>query len=61
MMPVRTGITNGQVTQVSGPRLKEGMQVIAGVSAAGSAAGAAASPFGGGQQSRGGRPRPGGF
>lgn len=31
VMPVRTGITDGQRTEVSGPNLKEGMQVIIGV------------------------------
>jgi multidrug efflux pump subunit AcrA (membrane-fusion protein) len=30
--PVRTGITDGQYTQVTGPKLEAGMQVIAGIS-----------------------------
>jgi HlyD family secretion protein len=58
-MRVRTGLTDGQNTQVIGPDLKEGMQVIVGTNAATTATAtpAAASPF---QQQRRG-PGPGGF
>lgn len=43
MMPVRPGITDGQFTEVRGPFLEEGMQVIAGMSRA--AKPASSSPF----------------
>lgn len=58
----RTGITDGQRTEVSGDGIAEGMQVIVGATQGGSAAttGAAASPF---QPAtpQGGPRRPGGF
>jgi HlyD family secretion protein len=59
VMRVRTGLSDGQNTQVIGPDLKEGMQVIVGTNAATTATAtpAAASPF---QQQRRG-PGPGGF
>ncbi|HYC62064.1 MAG TPA: efflux RND transporter periplasmic adaptor subunit [Thermoanaerobaculia bacterium] len=59
---VRTGLTDGTMTEVRGPELKEGMRVIAGIAQPQSAnKDAAASPFqqNGNQQQRG--PRPGGF
>jgi HlyD family secretion protein len=59
VMRVRTGLTDGQNTQVIGPDVKEGMQVIIGTNASTTAAAPAAaanSPF---QQQR--RPGPGGF
>ena len=34
MMPVRPGITDGQFTEVRGPFIEEGMQVIAGMTQA---------------------------
>ncbi|HEX2205804.1 MAG TPA: efflux RND transporter periplasmic adaptor subunit [Longimicrobium sp.] len=61
---VRTGLTDGQSTEVRGAALKEGMQVIVGVSTGGESASAASgSPFGGGQTQRTGGPPgpPGGF
>lgn len=61
---VRTGLTDGQRTEVSGEGLKDGMQVIVGVSTGGESASAASgSPFGGGQTQRQGGPPgpPGGF
>jgi HlyD family secretion protein len=56
-LPVRTGISDGQVTEVSGPGLEEGMQIIAGITA--TAGGGSANPFApaGGER----RWRPGGF
>lgn len=58
---VRTGITDGQKTEVSGEGLADGTQVIIGTAqAAGGATAASSSPFGG-AQSQGGPPRPGGF
>jgi HlyD family secretion protein len=57
---VRTGMTDGQKTEIQGRDLAEGMRVIIGVSAeSGAAASSAASPFQTQQQS--GPPRPGGF
>jgi len=59
MMRVRTGLSDGQNTQVIGPDVKEGMQVIIGTSGSTTTAAAASptnSPF---QQQR--RPGPGGF
>jgi len=59
MMRVRTGLSDGQNTQVIGPDVKEGMQVIIGTNASTTAAAspsATTSPF---QQQR--RPGPGGF
>jgi HlyD family secretion protein len=56
-LPVRTGISDGQVTEVSGPGLEEGMPIIAGITA--TAGGGSANPFApaGGER----RWRPGGF
>jgi HlyD family secretion protein len=48
-----TGLTDGQVTEVSGPGLEEGMQLVASVATGGG--GAASNPF----QSSGGSPRRG--
>jgi HlyD family secretion protein len=59
VMPVRTGISDGTTTQIQGPDVKEGMQVIAGLTQTDDAAGAV-NPFQGGGQNRGGF-RPGGF
>jgi len=59
---VHTGLTDDQSTEVSGAAVRLGMRVIAGVSANGTAATGAASPF---QSTRtrggGGPPPPGGF
>jgi len=57
MMPVRPGITDGQYTEVRGPFLEEGLQVIAGMSQA--TATPSTNPFQGSQQS--GPPRPPGI
>ncbi len=56
-LQVRTGLTDGQRTQVMGPDLQAGMQIVIGTSI-GTAAGAAANPFQ--QQPQQGR-RGGGF
>jgi hypothetical protein len=57
----RTGLTDGQFTEVTGPALREGMQVIAGLNSGATAAApaAAVNPFQG-QQGQGQR-RPGGM
>jgi hypothetical protein len=60
---VRTGLTDGSVTEIRGRDVKEGMKVVAGTSQPQSAGTTSnASPFQSGnhQQQRGG-PRPGGF
>jgi HlyD family secretion protein len=59
-MRVRTGLSDGQNTQIMGPDVKEGMQVIVGTNTpTATTAPATTSPF---QQQRGpGGPRPGGF
>jgi len=60
---VRTGITDGTKTEVSGEGLADGAQVIVGTTqaAAGASGAATGSPFGG-AQGQGGAPRgPGGF
>jgi len=54
---VRTGITDGQSTEIRGREVNEGMQVIAGISQGSQSS--STNPFQGQQQ--GGRPRPGGF
>lgn len=51
-MRVKTGITDDQATEVSGPELKEGLQIIAAV-ASGAAASSATNPFDNRQQQRG--------
>jgi HlyD family secretion protein len=63
---VRAGLTDGQQTEIEGPALKEGMQVIVGVNTPSAAAGSnnafgalGGTPPGGGQG--GGFRRPGGF
>ena len=60
---VRTGLTDGSVTEIRGRDLKEGMKVVAGTSQPQSAATTSnASPFqNGNQQQQRGGPRPGGF
>jgi HlyD family secretion protein len=57
-VPVRTGLTDGVMTEVEGPGLEPGVQVIAGMMASGAATPAAANPL----QPRmgGGSRRPGG-
>jgi HlyD family secretion protein len=60
IMRVRTGITNGQETVVMGKDLKEGMQIIAGVTG-GTEATSTANPFQQQQQGGGRGFRPGGF
>ncbi|RMF63970.1 MAG: efflux RND transporter periplasmic adaptor subunit [Bacteroidetes bacterium] len=57
MLRVRTGLTDGQYTEVSGPGLEEGMQVIAGVTRTSGEEGTT-NPF---QSNQGRRPPPGGF
>jgi HlyD family secretion protein len=58
---VTTGISNGQETVVSGPELRAGMQIIAGVTGGAAAASSTpANPFGGGAP-QGGQGGPGGF
>jgi HlyD family secretion protein len=52
--PVRTGITDGQYTQVTGRSLQEGMEIIAGITQA--AATGSVNPFQGQQESRHGPP-----
>lgn len=59
LMPVRTGITDGQSTEVLGRDLEPGMQIIAGVTQ-GSSQSNTSNPFQTNQQSSG-PPRPGGF
>ena len=60
-IPVRTGITDGKVTEIRGRDLKEGTKVIAGTAQPQSAESATSTnPFQQNQQSGGGR-RPGGF
>ena len=54
---VRTGITNGSVTEISGADVKEGLRIVTGVTT--SAESGAATPFGGGQQPQ--RRAPGGL
>jgi HlyD family secretion protein len=61
---VRTGLTDGSVTEIRGRDLKEGMKVVAGTSQPQSANAKTsnASPFqSGNQQQQRGGPRPGGF
>lgn len=57
VIPVRTGISDGTVTQIDGEGITEGMQVISGVNQAPGAT-ATTNPFGG---QGGGGFRPGGF
>lgn len=57
VIPARTGISDGTTTEVQGPGLKEGMQVIAGLNQVGDGAGTT-NPFQGGGP---GGFRPGGF
>jgi hypothetical protein len=45
MVPVTTGITDGQNTVVEGPSISEGMQIIAAVTSSSSASAAASNPF----------------
>ena len=59
VMSVRTGITDGQSTEIQGPGLEPGMQIIAGVSQSNSQS-SASNPFQTTQQGSG-PPRPGGF
>jgi len=56
----RTGITDGQVTEITGPRVSEGMQVIATIVTSSQAA-TATNPFQGNQQQTPRRGPPGGF
>jgi HlyD family secretion protein len=57
VIPVRTGISDNTTTEVQGPGLKEGMQVIAGLNTVGAET-ETTNPF---QQNRGGAGGPGGF
>jgi len=63
MTVVRTGLTDGQTTEISGPGLSEGMRVIAGLASSGaSAETTATNPFQSTrQQQMGPPPPPGGF
>ena len=54
---VHTGLTDGQYTEISGPNVQAGMQIIAAVTGGSATASSAQNPFSG-QQGRGGR---GGF
>lgn len=57
-LPVRVGLTDGQSTEIQGPDLSEGMQIIAGVMSA--SGGSSANPFQSQQQTqRMGPPGPG--
>jgi HlyD family secretion protein len=56
--PVRTGITDGQYTQVEGPDIREGLQVIAAITG-GTTTTTTASPFQNQPQRRGPPPPPG--
>ncbi|HEX2832031.1 MAG TPA: efflux RND transporter periplasmic adaptor subunit [Thermoanaerobaculia bacterium] len=59
---VRTGITDGTMTVVSGTNVREGLKVVSGTMQASSdAASTSSNPFGGQQQRQQGGPRPGGF
>ncbi|HEU4990061.1 MAG TPA: efflux RND transporter periplasmic adaptor subunit [Gemmatimonadaceae bacterium] len=51
---VHTGLSDGQYTEVSGPDLKEGMQIIAAVTGGSMASGSPQNPFSGPQRGRGG-------
>ena len=57
MAPVRTGISDGQMTEIRSRRLEPGMQIIAGVTQASQSS--STNPFQQNQQQ--GRRRPGGF
>lgn len=59
VVPVRTGISDGTTTQIQGPDVTEGMQVIAGLMQAGGGE-SSVNPFQGGGPGGGGF-RPGGF
>ncbi len=60
VLRVKTGLTNGQLTEITGPRLQEGMQVIAGIlTGKASETATSTTPFGGG--GGGGGPRRPGF
>jgi HlyD family secretion protein len=63
MIPVRTGISNGTSTVVTGRTIAMGQQVIAGISSSPVTADNTSSPFqqNSGQASRPGPPSPGGF
>jgi HlyD family secretion protein len=56
---VRTGITDGQTTAITGPGIREGMEIITSVTSSSASTAVTASPFQSTQQQ--GRPRPGGF
>jgi HlyD family secretion protein len=60
---VRTGLTDGSITEIRGQNLKEGLKVVAGTAQPQSAEAqsGASSPFGGTQQQQRNAPRPGGF
>ncbi len=57
---VRVGLSDGQMTQIAGPDLREGLQVITSVTTGADGTTATASPFSGAAPS-GGPPVPGGF
>ena len=60
VIPVRTGISDGTYTEVEGPGLREGMQIIAGVNPTGNTT-TTTNPFQGGGGPGGPGFRPGGF
>jgi HlyD family secretion protein len=58
---VHTGLTDGQFTEVAGPKVQEGMKIIAAVTGGSVSAASPQNPFSGQQQGRGGRGPRGGF
>jgi len=61
VMPVRTGISDGQYTEVSNPRLIEGLQVVAGMTQTASTSAATTNPFQRTESPRPPGPPPSGF
>ncbi|MGH7576228.1 MAG: hypothetical protein ACREM1_14020, partial [Longimicrobiales bacterium] len=62
VVPVRTGLTDGQYTEITGDAVREGMQVIAGVVSVGSMTQTTPNPFNGsGSSQRRTLGPPGGF
>jgi len=59
VVPVKVGISDGQYTEIEGPKVKEGMEVIAAVTT--SVSEGATNPFEQNQRGPGPRRRPGGF
>ena len=60
--PVRTGITDGYSTEIAGPKIEDGMQVIAGITQGGNKSSASSTnPFQNNEGRRRGPPPPPGF